>query len=440
MLNEKSKFVLRKSTIMDYQQTIEWLYRATPQFQQIGAAAYKPGLDTARELDKAFGHAHYEYPTIHVAGTNGKGSTCHTLASVLMKQGYRVGLFTSPHLVDFRERIRVNGEMISHEGVIDFIERYKALNFNIEPSFFELTTIMAFDWFAKQKVDYAVIETGLGGRLDTTNIISPILTIITNISKDHVAQLGDTLEKIASEKAGIIKHNVPIIIGNSCNEGVKQLFVDKAVLVEAPITFAQELQLFDSTQQVEGGILYKNSAIGDFIGELSGECQTENMATILAAILQLRNIGIKISDDAIRQGVGTVCKTTGLMGRWMKVAENPLIICDTGHNEGGWDYLGKTLSKYGEHLKMVIGFVNDKEVDSILNQMPREASYYFTKASVPRALEAEKVAAIAKTKGLKGEIFHDVKSALNAAKIDATPDDLIFVGGSTFVVADLLSD
>lgn len=425
---------------MNYQQTVEYLYNATPQFQQIGAAAYKPGLDTARSLDSAFANPHTAYPTIHVAGTNGKGSTCHTLAAILQAQGLRTGLFTSPHLVDFRERIRVNGQKISEEAVTDFVERYLSLDLNLSPSFFELTTIMAFDYFRRENVDIAVIETGLGGRLDTTNIISPILSIITNISFDHKAQLGNTLRSIASEKAGIIKPGTPVVIGNASQPEVRDVFWEKASEMKSPIRFAAEEQMFSRTEFNDDFILYANTFAGDICGELTGDCQPENAATVLCAVDELRKLGLEISDDAVRKGFASAARSTGLMGRWMRISEHPLTICDTGHNEGGWDYLGSRLSGYGNRLKMVIGFVNDKEVDSILRKMPTQAEYFFTRASVPRAMQAEALAAKAAEAGLQGSVYPTVEDAVKAAR-EAESDhgeSVIFVGGSTFVVADLL--
>ncbi len=425
---------------MNYQQTVEYLYSATPQFQQIGAAAYKPGLDTARALDSAFAHPHTAYPTIHVAGTNGKGSTCHTLAAILQAQGLRVGLFTSPHLVDFRERIRVDGKMISEEEVVDFVGRYLAFGLNLSPSFFELTTIMAFEHFRKKNVDIAVIETGLGGRLDTTNIISPLLTIITNISFDHKAQLGDTLRAIATEKAGIIKRGIPIIIGNASQPEVREVFAAKAAEMNAPIRFAAEERLFSRAEIGDDRILYADTFAGDIESELTGDCQPENAATVLCAVSELRKLGIGISDRAVSRGFASAASATGLMGRWMRFSEHPLIICDTGHNEGGWDFLGRRLATYGNRLKMIIGFVSDKDVDTILRKMPSEAEYFFTRASVPRAMQPDILAAKASAAGLRGRAYPTVEAAIEAACSNEKNHDgnVIFVGGSTFVVADLL--
>lgn len=425
---------------MTYSETIDYLYNATPQFQRVGAAAYKPGLGNAVALDDAFGNLHRRYPTIHVAGTNGKGSTCHTLAAILQAQGYNVGLFTSPHLVDFRERIRINGETIAEDEVTGFVERYLEANVGIEPSFFELTTIMAFDHFARHNVDVAVIETGLGGRLDTTNIITPVLSVITNISFDHKAQLGDTLAAIAAEKAGIMKPGVPVVIGNAKPEEVSSVFLAKASEVGAPVFLAQERERFGSVSIYPDRIEYGGSVIGDFTGQLSGDCQPENAATVLCAVERLREAGFSISDSAARYGFANVVESTGLLGRWMRVGDTPTVICDTGHNEGGWRYLGPRLAKLvNSGLRMVIGFVNDKEVDAILRMMPSDAVYYFAQASVPRAMDSAVLSGKAAEAGLKGKRFGSVAEALDAAKRDSAPSDTIFVGGSTFVVADLIA-
>lgn len=423
---------------MNYQETIEYLYSATPQFERIGAAAYKPGLDTARALDNAWGNPHRRYPTIHVAGTNGKGSTCHTLAAILQTQGYKVGLYTSPHLVDFRERMRVNGEMITREEVTGFVERYLDMELGLSPSFFELTTIMAFDFFARHNVDIAVIETGLGGRLDTTNIITPILSVITNISFDHTAQLGDTLAAIASEKAGIIKPGVPVVIGNGSGEGVREVFAQKAHSTGSEIVFADRRNMFTGARATRGGILYTGTFAGEVTGELAGDCQVENTATILCAVEALRRQGIAIDDSSVREGMARVTELTGLAGRWMKIGDFPLTLCDTGHNEGGWRYLGPRLEGYGDGLVMVIGFVNDKDVAHILDLMPRKARYIFTQAAIPRAMPAGEVAAKATAGGLRGKVIPDVRRALAEARSIAGDDGVVFVGGSTYVVAEAL--
>ena len=424
--------------MVNYDEAINFLYTQLPMFQRMGANAYKPGLDTSIALDKAFGNPHSRFPSIHIAGTNGKGSTAHTLAAILQSAGYKVGLYTSPHLVDFRERIRINGEMISHSAVVDFVNRYRALQLDCQPSFFELTMTMAFEYFAKEKIDIAVIETGLGGRLDSTNIISPILSIITNISFDHTAFLGDTLTAIASEKAGIIKRNIPVVVGEASGD-VKQLFLDKSIEMNSPIKFADENKAFSSAELTPDGYLYHNTPFGNITGELTGECQQKNTATILSAIEQLRLIGWEITPDAVKQGFANVCNLTGLAGRWMELQQSPRVVCDTGHNVGGWEYLSRQLSQVEGKLHMVIGFVTDKDISHILDLMPHNATYYFTRAEIPRALSADEVKAIALAKGLKGEAYATVAEAYQKAIISASATDTIFIGGSTFVVADLLS-
>lgn len=419
---------------MTYNSAVQYLFDSAPLFQNVGAAAYKEGLDNTHLLDEEFGHPHRQYRTIHVGGTNGKGSVSHTLAAILQAQGYRVGLYTSPHLVDFRERIKVNGEMISKERVIDFVTDFKKRNYSAVCSgfsFFELATALAFQYFSEQKVDFAVIEVGLGGRLDCTNIIMPELSIITNISFDHVQFLGDTLPKIALEKAGIIKTGIPACIGENVNEDVKAVFANKAKEVGAPITFAEDA--------------FASTAINDELAglfALKGFCQEKNIRTILTAVRLLQERGIAISDEAIREGLAEVCSMTGLMGRWQTIDEKPLTICDTGHNVGGMQYIVRQLQQTPhKRLHIVIGMVNDKDVDSVLRLLPRDAVYYFTQASVKRAMPAEELARKAShLQRAEEDAFQDVPSAYRAAKRNATDDDLIFIGGSTFVVADLLAD
>lgn len=419
---------------MTYNSAVQYLFDSAPLFQNVGAAAYKEGLDNTHLLDEQFGHPHRQYRTIHVGGTNGKGSVSHTLAAILQAQGYRVGLYTSPHLVDFRERIKVNGEMISKERVVEFVTDFKKRNYTAVCSgfsFFELATALAFQYFSEQKVDYAVIEVGLGGRLDCTNIITPELSIITNISFDHVQFLGDTLPKIASEKAGIIKTGIPACIGENVNDDVKAVFANKAKEVGAPITFAEDA--------------FDNTAINEELARLfalKGFCQEKNIRTILTAVRLLRDRDIAISDEAIRKGLAEVCSMTGLMGRWQTIDEKPLTICDTGHNVGGMQYIVRQLQQTPhKRLHIVIGMVSDKDVDTVLRLLPTDAIYYFTQASVKRAMPAEELAKKAShLQGAKEGVFQDVPSAYLAAKRNADTDDLIFIGGSTFVVADLLAD
>ena len=422
----------------EYNDAIEFLYTSMPMFQRVGASAYKPGLDTVKLLDEKFGTPHKNYLTIHIAGTNGKGSTAHTLAAILQSAGYRVGLYTSPHLVDFRERIRVNGRMISRDAVVDFVNRYRAMSLECYPSFFELTMTMAFEYFAREKVDIAVIETGLGGRLDSTNIITPILSVITNISFDHTAFLGNTLESIASEKAGIIKPSVPVVIGEA-QGSVREVFLQKADEQKAPIYFAEDVARFDTIEPLQDGLLYKNTPYGDIIGELMGDCQPKNAATILTALPLLAECGIKVSAQYVKDGFAHVGSLTGLMGRWMTLQRNPHVVCDTGHNVGGWQYLSRRLKSIDGTLHMIIGFVNDKDVSHILEMMPKTARYYLTNAQIERAMPVAQLAEIATECGLVGEQFPSVEDAYNAALANASTEDTIFIGGSTFIVADLLS-
>lgn len=417
---------------MNYQETTEYLFNSTPVFEKIGAKAYKPGLQTTFALDDLFGHPHQKYKTIHIAGTNGKGSSSHTLAAILQSQGYKVGLYTSPHLVDFRERIRVNGECVPEQYVIDFVEENRAFFEPLHPSFFELTTAMALKYFAEQKVDYAVIEVGLGGRLDCTNIITPILSIITNISFDHTQFLGNTLAEIAGEKAGIIKPGVPVVIGEYLPE-TRPVFENKAKAENAPILFAQD---FDVTR-------LENSEPSDVDMELKGSYQERNKKTILTALHILRQ-KLAISDEAIREGFAHVCELTGLRGRWEKLNDAPLTICDTGHNLAGWSYLAPQINAVKAETKhIVFGMVDDKDVAHVLQllkeMLENRVKYYWTQPSTKRAIPVEKLSELGLKLGLHGETYHSVKEAYNAALENAEKGDFVFVGGSSYVVADLLS-
>ena len=417
---------------MNYQETTEYLFNSTPVFEKIGAKAYKPGLQTTFALDDHFGHPHQKYKTIHIAGTNGKGSSSHTLAAILQSQGYKVGLYTSPHLVDFRERIRVNGECVPEQYVIDFVEENRAFFEPLHPSFFELTTAMALKYFAEQKVDYAVIEVGLGGRLDCTNIITPILSIITNISFDHTQFLGNTLAEIAGEKAGIIKPGVPVVIGEYLPE-TRTVFEKKAKSENAPILFAQD---FDVTR-------LENSEPSDVDMELKGSYQERNKKTILTALHILRQ-KLAISDEAIHEGFAHVCELTGLRGRWEKLNDAPLTICDTGHNLAGWSYLAPQINAVKAETKhIVFGMVDDKDVAHVLQllkeMLENRVKYYWTQPSTKRAIPVEKLSELALKLGLHGSLYHSVKEAYNAALENAEKGDFVFVGGSSYVVADLLS-
>lgn len=424
---------------MNYQETLDYLYSQMPMFSRTGGDAYKEGLGTSLALDDIYNHPHTAYKTIHVAGTNGKGSTSHLIASILQQSGYRVGLYTSPHLIDFRERIRVNGEMISQEDVVDFVARYRNSGFSGAPSFFELTMMMAFDYFRKSEVDYAVIEVGLGGRLDSTNIITPILSVITNISFDHTQFLGDTLVKIAGEKSGIIKSGIPVVIGEAEGD-VRHVFSQKATEEKSPIVFAEENQHILAYRRENDRLIFETEQYGVIEDELSGECQVKNANTVLNVVDALIDLGVKIPYKAVQAGFAHVCELSGLMGRWMVISENPRVICDTGHNVGGIQYIVRQLSKEKySNLHIVLGFVKDKDITHILDIFPRYAVYYFTNASIPRSLPSGELKALATVRGLDGDDYSTVKEAFCAACEAAKPDDMIFVGGSTFVVADFLS-
>ena len=427
---------------MTYDETVQYLFNCAPPFQQVGGAAYKEGLSTTVALDEHLGNPHKKFLTIHVAGTNGKGSTSQTLAAILQESGYKVGLYTSPHLVDFRERIKVNGKMASKEYVVDFVERHKEFFEPLQPSFFELTTAMAFNYFAEQNVDIAVIEVGLGGRLDCTNIITPQLCIITNISPDHTQFLGNTLAEIAGEKAGIIKPGIPVVIGETTPE-TKVVFAAKANEAGAPITFAEEeALLLSSTPQPEGGFTYETTLFGTIEGELGGDYQQKNTNTLLSAIKILIDKGFSITADSMRKGFTNVCHTTGFTGRWQTISKTPRTVCDAGHNTGGIKYIVEQLereSKRHTALRIVFGMVNDKDISAVLAMMPKNAQYYFTQASIKRAMPAEDLQAKAASYGLKGNSYPSVASALEAARKESAATDFIFVGGSCFIVADLLS-
>lgn len=424
---------------MNYQETIEYLFNSTPVFEKVGAKAYKPGLQTTETLDKHFGHPHRQFKSIHVAGTNGKGSCSHTLAAILQSEGYKVGLFTSPHLVDFRERIQVNGECISEQYIIDFVEKERSFFEPLHPSFFELTTALAFKYFAEQKVDIAIIEVGLGGRLDCTNIITPILSIITNISKDHTQFLGNTLADIAGEKAGIIKPGVPVIIGEDLPE-TRSVFQQKAQKENSPIIFAQDenQQEVQKAEHINGKMEYTTRTWGKLTGELCGDYQAKNMNTILNAVKYLTLI--KNKGTSIKYGISHVTELTGLMGRWQKIQDKPLVICDTGHNVGGWQYLAPQIKAQAcRQLRIVFGMVDDKDVTTVMKMLPNDAIYYWTQATTKRAIKVEKIAELGTSLGLNGNVYPSVNKAFKAAQADAAEDDFIFVGGSSYIVADFLS-
>ena len=425
---------------MTYTETVEYLFNSTPMFQNVGSAGYKEGLDNTITLDNHFDNPHKKFKTIHIGGTNGKGSCSHTIAAILQSAGYKVGLFTSPHLVDFRERIRINGVMIPEQYVVDFVENEKDFFEPLHPSFFELTTALAFKYFAENNVDIAVIEVGLGGRLDCTNIISPILSVITNIGFDHIQFLGNTLEKIASEKAGIIKNNTPVVIGETTPE-TRTVFIQKATSTNSAIYLAEENDIILSHQHSHnGGIDYVTKTYGTIHGELSGLCQIKNTATILTAINILAEIGVAIQPENITEGFKHVCELTGLRGRWEKIDENPITICDTGHNVNGLEYIVKQLQqqKY-EKLHIVFGMVNDKDIEGVLSIMPKDATYYFCQASVKRAMPSQQLKTLAEAHELKGNTFANVLDAYNSARQNASQNDFIYIGGSSFIVADLIA-
>lgn len=435
---------------MTYSETCKYLYSQVPMFENLGMAGYKEGLDNSLKLDEHYGHPHRNYLTIHVAGTNGKGSCAHTLAAILQKCGYTVGLYTSPHLVDFDERIRINGQPIDHEYVADFVQEGRSFFEPLTPSFFEVTTAMALKYFSDKRVDIAVIEVGLGGRLDCTNIITPILSVITNISYDHMQQLGNSLEQIAMEKAGIIKKGVPVVIGETTPE-TKGIFEAVARETKAPIIFAEDNPEVTSAQLTDNGMLYQTAHYGTIQGELMGLYQEKNANTILTAIRQLEEMGYmyRFKDGSkseakgkeIAEGFMTVCETTGLKGRWQVLSKEPLVICDTGHNVGGWEYLSQQIAQVKCKKKhIVFGMVEDKDMEGVMALLPKDATYYFAKADNKRAVSETVLKFIGEQQGLTGEGYPTVAEAYHAAKKAAETDDFVFIGGSTYVVADLLKN
>ena len=433
-----------------YKETIDYLYNSTPMFHKVGSAAYKEGLENTLALDEYFGHPHEKFKTIHVGGTNGKGSCSSMIASYLQELGYKVGLYTSPHLFSFRERIRVNGEMIAEKDVVDFVDGYRHFFEPLMPSFFELTTAMAFKYFADQKVDIAVIEVGLGGRLDCTNIIRPILSVITNISLDHTALLGDTLSLIAKQKAGIIKHGTPVVIGETTPE-TKVVFSNEAAEKETDIYFAEE-----ETTMLEVEEYFKDC-------ELKGNYQKLNLRTVLTAVkidpLRLPHKGEgsapKVEYDIERHSVlplvgelegvfrtslHNISKNTGIMGRWQTVCEQPKTIIDTGHNKAGWEFVSQMLAdcvKNCETLRIVFGMVDDKDVDSVMQMLPKDATYYFTQAQSHRAIPCNIIKEKGNALGLCGNAYPTSAEAYDAAKNDAVETDVIFIGGSNYIIGDL---
>lgn len=424
---------------MDYKETIQYLYSSTPVFEHVGASAYKEGLSNTIALDNHFGQPHNHFLSIHVAGTNGKGSVSHTLAAILQADGYKVGLYTSPHLVSFRERIRVNGKPVPEDYVVKFVEENRQFFEPLHPSFFELTTAMAFKYFADEHVDVAVVEVGLGGRLDCTNIILPVLSIITNISLDHTQFLGHTLPEIAREKAGIIKDQVPVVVGEDVPE-TRPVFESVAQKHDATIVFAQDIPAVKSSSELpDGRRLYHTRFFGDVVGELGGIYQDKNANTVLTACMLLMNKGLLRDSESVVKGFADVVEATGLMGRWQRLQTRPLVVCDTGHNVGGWQYLQKQIKAVDARQKRIVfGMVDDKDIDTVMSMLPQDATYYFTQANIKRAIPAAEVERKGHNHGLSGKAYPTVAEAYQAAMADASEDDFVFVGGSSYVVADLL--
>jgi len=430
---------------MTYPETLQFLFNSLPMYQRQGKAAYKANLDNTLRFDAALGFPHKSFSSIHVAGTNGKGSVSHMLASVLQQSGLKTGLYTSPHLLDFRERIRINGTPVPKEEVTGFVARHQDLISEMRPSFFEMTVAMAFDYFASQKVDVAVIETGLGGRLDSTNIITPVLSVVTNISLDHTEFLGSDLPSIAREKGGIIKEGVPVVLGRS-EEAYEGILADMARAKNAPFVCAQQIYtpVFQTLNQ-EGSMILRllNSdslSLETYTCDLAGLYQQENLVTALASVQQLQKMGWKLTPSTTEKGLASVTSRTGIMGRWQTIGHNPRSICDTAHNADGITAVMEQISQVPKkELHMVWGMASDKERKSILPLLPKEARYYFTQSSVPRSMDHQELASAASAYGLKGTRHPTVEEAYRAALQEASPDDVIFTGGSTFVVADLLS-
>ena len=429
---------------MNYKETLDFLYSQLPAYQRIGKAAYKANLDNTLALDRYFGSPHKAFATIHIAGTNGKGSVSHMMASVLQMAGYKTGLYTSPHLRDFRERIRVNGIMIPEEDVVSFVSQHREIIESVSPSFFEMSVALAFDYFKKMKVDIAVIETGMGGRLDSTNIITPLLSVITNIGHDHMEFLGNTLELVAAEKGGIIKAGIPVVIGESQDE-TAPVFEAIALSKGSPVFFADRnyhctlapLKIDEMTRRYTVRRLEDPK---DFSGitPLPGDYQSKNLVTLFQA-MELIESPFKVSPEILIKGIEATKQLTGLLGRWQLLRRDPVVICDTGHNKEGIGYVMSQIAglKY-EKLHIVLGVVNDKDLSSILPLFPVDAKYYFTRASIPRALDENLLNTEAGKYGLRGSSYPDVATAYKTALGSAGINDLIFIGGSTFVVAEVV--
>jgi len=428
---------------MDYQQTLDYLFSKLPMFSRIGAAAYRKDLTNTIVLSEFLGRPEKRFPSVHIAGTNGKGSTSHMLAAIFQSAGYRTGLYTSPHLKDFRERIRINGEMIKESFIVDFVQRIRPLSESLDPSFFEVTVAMAFEYFAVEKVDIAIIEVGLGGRLDSTNIIHPELSVITNIGFDHMNMLGNTLPAIAFEKAGIIKKDTPVVIGEH-NPETAPVFEQRAHEDNAPLTFADQQRFISDwnyqRHRLTAGVSTSPTADDKefYTLDLPGIYQTLNLLTVLEAVHRLRALGWKLEQTAVHKGLANVKKLTGLHGRWELVHEHPDVILDVAHNADGMRQLARQIELSDhEELHIVLGMVGDKDIDQALALLPKTAYYYFTKASIPRALPEDRLSEKARSKGLEGKTYPNVMEALSAAKAHARPRDLVLVCGSVFVVGEV---
>lgn len=435
---------------MDYKETCNYLFTQTPMFEKQGVGGYKEGLENTLALDEHFGHPHKNFRSIHIAGTNGKGSCAHTIAAILQQCGYKVGLYTSPHLVDFRERIRINGQPIPENYVVNFVEKEREFFEPLNPTFFELTTALAFQYFREMQIDIAVIEVGLGGRLDCTNIITPILSVITNISLDHTQLLGNSLEQIAMEKAGIIKNGVPVVIGEALPE-TRPIFEAIAEENKAPIIFAEDQPEVLHAELQSMNMLYSTRSYGKITGELCGLYQEKNANTILWAIRELEDAGYmyRFTNNSksltkgreVKAGFKNVCEITGLKGRWQVVSKKPTIVCDTGHNTAGWQYLSQQLSQVNcKNMYIVFGVVEDKDVDGIMALLPKSATYFFTKANNQRAVSEHVLHMMGQQLGLTGSTYPSVVEAYQAAKSKAESDDFVFIGGSSYVVAEFLKN
>lgn len=427
--------------IHNYEEAVQYLYQNLPIFQRVGASAYRPDLINTLRLCEALDNPHLKFKSAHIAGTNGKGSSSHMLAAILQSAGYKTGLYTSPHLKNFTERIRVNGKEADRKFVVDFVNRVRPLIDEVKPSFFEITVVMAFCYFVEQKIDIAIIEVGLGGRLDATNVIQPIVSLITNIGWDHKEILGDTLEKIAAEKAGIIKEKTPVVISERQPE-VEKVFITKAHELNAPLTFATyDLQVVQNERYGEFYYdIFKSGSpfIRKAVSGLQGIYQQQNIAGVIATVGILNTSGFPINEKAITTGLRDVISLTDLKGRWQKLSDAPLMICDTGHNINGIREVIRQLEmQRATHLHVIWGTVKDKDVNDILRVLPKDASYYFCEAQIPRAMEATVLAEKAKAFGLRGEVIPNVNEAIRRVLSLARETDMIFIGGSTFVVAEI---